>query len=254
MDDRVVVQLALVTDRGEQKALQEGRLLQQHQRLVRVARENHVVEGLSGAGLVLDDHFRRAPVDLAHRAVEMDLVPEARRQRFVDAPGAPVPGLHRSRRLDIEKLQVAGEQRRRHVEHVRCHQEVDEHGLENLVSEIAREPAQVENGAHADVVERVEGTEQPGSRAVEPTEPLQAFEPALEFLDVRLQLAPDVGVEIVRVDAAAVAHAVAEPGIEQLDTVLLHEQENVMVDRGDAGGDGRYRTGSNCRPPAACLR
>ena len=40
------------------------------------------------------------------------------------------------------------------------------------------------------------------------------------------------------VDAAAIFHAVAEPGIDQLDTVLLHEQNNVVVDRGNARGDG----------------
>ena len=43
------------------------------------------------------------------------------------------------------------------------------------------------------------------------------------------------------IDAATILHAVAEPGIDQLDTVLPHEQKNVMVYRGNARGDGNIK-------------
>ena len=42
-------------------------------------------------------------------------------------------------------------------------------------------------------------------------------------------------------DAAAILHAVAEPRIDQLDTVLLHEQKNVMVYGRNARGDGNIK-------------
>ena len=38
------------------------------------------------------------------------------------------------------------------------------------------------------------------------------------------------------VEAPAVPHAVAEAGVEQFDPEPLHEEEDVVVDRGDAGG------------------
>ena len=42
----------------------------------------------------------------------------------------------------------------------------------------------------------------------------------------------------MRIDAAAILHAVAESGIDQFDTMLLHEQKNMMVYGGNARGDG----------------
>ena len=39
--------------------------------------------------------------------------------------------------LDVEELKISAEERRRHVEHVRRHQEVDEHRLQDLVPEVA---------------------------------------------------------------------------------------------------------------------
>ena len=221
-----------VADRGQQPGFEEGRPVEHHQRLVRVAGEDRVVEGLGPAVLVLDDDVRGAPMDLAHRPAEMDAVAEAGRQRLVDAPRAAAPGLHRGRGLDVEELEIAREQRRRHVEHVGRHQEVDEHRLQDLVAKIAREPAEIEHRPHADIVVRVERVEQPGACAVEPAEALHPRQQFLEFGDLRLQLAPDVGVEIVRVDAAAIAHAVAEPGIDGLDPVPAHQQHDVVVDRG----------------------
>ena len=42
----------------------------------------------------------------------------------------------------------------------------------------------------------------------------------------------------MRIDLTAILHAVAEPGIDELDTVLLHEQNDMVVDRGNARSDG----------------
>ena len=168
----------------------------------------------------------------------MNPVAEARRQRLVDAPCAAAPGLHRGRGLDVEELEIAREQRRRHVEHVGRHQEVDEHGLENLVAEIAREPAEIEHGPHADIVIRVERVEEPGPGVVEPAEPLYPREQLLESRNLRLQLPPNVGIVVVRINPAAIAHAVIEAGVDELDAVALHQQQDVVVDRGDARGDG----------------
>ena len=171
-------------------------------------------------------------------AGEIDPVPEVGRQRLVDAPRCAAPGLHRGCGLDVEKLQITHEQRRRHVEHVGRHQEIDEHRLQDLVAEIAREPAQIEHRAHADIVVGVERVQELRPRAVEPAEPFHPGDSLLESHDLGPQLAPDVGVEIVRVNPAAVAHAVIEPRVDELDAVPPHQQEDVVVDRGDARGDG----------------
>ncbi len=54
MHDRMVVDFALVTYRREEVALQKSGVGEDHQRLVRIARENHLVERLLYPGFVLD--------------------------------------------------------------------------------------------------------------------------------------------------------------------------------------------------------
>ncbi len=65
---------------------------------------------------------------------------------------------------------------------------------------------------------------------------MQAPQDPLELLDLGVELPSDIGVEVVGVDIAAVSHAVAEPGIDQLDPESLHQQHDVVVNRRDAGG------------------
>ena len=76
MDDGVVVQLALVANRGEDVALEEAGPVEQHQRLVRVAGEDHLVERLLHSVLVLDHRLGLAPVDLSHGPIQVNLVLE----------------------------------------------------------------------------------------------------------------------------------------------------------------------------------
>ena len=65
---------------------------------------------------------------------------------------------------------------------------------------------------------------------------MQALQDPLELRDLGLELPPDLGVEIVGVDIAAVSHAVAEPGVDQLDSEPLHQQYDVVIHRRYAGG------------------
>ena len=109
-------------------------------------------------------------------------------------------------------------------------------GFRTLVAEITREPAKVEQRSHAEIVERVESVERSGPAPVEATEPFQALQEFLELLDFGLQLPSHAGIKVVSVDVAPILHAVAEPGVEQLDTVLSREENNVVIDRGNAGG------------------
>ena len=199
MHDRMVVEFALVADRGEDVALQERRVVQHHQRLVRVAGEDHRVEPLLRAVLVLNHDVGRPPVHLTDGSVEVDLVPETRRQLLVDPPGALVPRLHRRRDFDVEELEVLREERGGHVEHVRRHQEIDEHRLQDLVPEVPGEAGQVQHRSHADVVEWIEGVQELRARIREPPEAVQHAQDALELPDLVLQLLSDVRIEIVGV-------------------------------------------------------
>ena len=72
---------------------------------------------------------------------------------------------------------------------------------------------------------------------------MQALQDSLEPLNLGSELPPDLGVEIVGVDMATVSHAVAEPGIDQLDTEPLHQQHDVVIHRRDTGGH-RYIEGN----------
>ena len=237
MNDRVVMQFALITDGRKNASLKKCRFIQNHHGLVRVAGKNDIIECFCFSALVLHNYFRLTSVYPANGPVEVYLVPKSSGQIFVDAPRAAVPRLHRGRGFNIEELQITGKQGRGHFEHVGGHQEVDEHRLQYLVPKISGKPAEVENRTHAYVIERVESIEQSGPGPVEPTKPPQAFQEPLEFRDFRLQLPPDIGIEIMGIDAAAILHAVAEFGIDQFDTVLLHEQKNVVVDRRNACSD-----------------
>ena len=80
--------------------------------------------------------------------------------------------------------------------------------------EISGEPAPVENRTHADVVERVESIEQSAPGLIELGEPSKTSHELLEFLDFRLQILPDVGVEIVSIDVTTILYAVAESGVD----------------------------------------
>ena len=61
---------------------------------------------------------------------------EAGWQVLVDPAGSVIPGLHWRRGFNIEELKVPSEECRGHVKDVRRHEEVDEHGLEDLVHEV----------------------------------------------------------------------------------------------------------------------
>ena len=104
--------------------------------------------------------------------------------------------------------------------------------------EVPDNPCEIEDRPHADVVERIQGVHELRPGAGHPAEAVQAFQNALEPGDLGLQVVPDVGVEVVGIQAAAILHAVAEPGIDQVDAVLLHHQHHVVVHRRYAGSDG----------------
>ena len=67
---------------------------------------------------------------------------------------------------------------------------------------------------------------------------MNALQDPLKLCDFVSQFIPDVGVEIVSVDSTAVLHAVVEPGVDEFDAELLHQQQDVVVDRRDTGRDG----------------
>ena len=172
MHDRMVVEFALVPYRRENVALQVRGFVEDHQRLVRVTRENHLVERLLYAGFILDHDAGRLAVHLADRPVEIDLVPEIGRHIVVDASSSLVPRLHGRRGFDIKEFEVPRKERCGQVEHIGRHQEVDEHGLQYLVPEVPGKSAQVQNRPHADVVERIEGIQKLRLGTAQPAEPL----------------------------------------------------------------------------------
>ena len=67
---------------------------------------------------------------------------------------------------------------------------------------------------------------------------MQAPQDSLELRNLELQLLPDIGVEIVGVEPAAVLHAVVESGVDQLDAELIHQQDDVVINRRDTSGHG----------------
>ena len=138
----------------------------------------------------------------------------------------------------VEEFEVSGKERRGHIEDVGRHEEVDEHGLEYLVLEVGGESGEVEDGSHAYVVERVEGVEQLGAGAGQRAEAVEAPEDSLELGYLVAEVSPDVGVEVVGVHGSAVLDAVAEPGVNEFYAEFFHEQQDVLIDGGDAGGDG----------------
>ena len=186
MDDRVVVEFALVTYRRENIAFENRGFVENHQRLVGIARENHVVEGLLHALLVLDHDAGRATVHLPHRAAKIYLVPKVCRQVFVDAPRSPVPCLHGCSGFDIEKFEIPGKERCRHIEHICRHQKIDEHRLQDLIPEVPGKSAQIQNRPHADVIERVEGIQKLGLGTAQPTKPMQTPQDPLELRNLGL--------------------------------------------------------------------
>ena len=132
------------------------------------------------------------PIHFSHGPVKVYLVPKSSRHFLVYTPRTHIPCLHWCCGLYIKKLKVSGKQGRGHVEHICCHQEIDEHRLQNLVPEVSGEPAPVEDRTHADVVKWIESIEQSGSGVVKLTEPFETLKELLELGDFRLQLPPDV--------------------------------------------------------------
>ena len=213
-------------------------MVEDHQGLVRIAGEYHLVERLLFAALVLDHDAGILAVHLSDRPVEVNLVPEIGGQVIVDASCPLVPRLHGRGGFDIEELEIPRKESRRHIEYIGRHQEVDEHGLEYHVPEIAGQTGEVQDHPHADVVEWVECVDKFRPGVGQRTEPVNALQDFLKPGDLQLQFFPDVGVEIVGVDAAAVLDAVVEPGIDQVDAELLHQQDDVVVYGWNTGGDG----------------
>ena len=111
-------------------------------------------------------------------------------------------------------------------------------GLSTLYLKSAGKPAEVEDGAHAHVVEGVESVQEFGPRAVETAKPVQALEKPLELVDLRSELLADVALQVVRIHAAPVRHAVAEPGVDECDAELLRHEQDVVIHGRDARGDG----------------
>ena len=67
---------------------------------------------------------------------------------------------------------------------------------------------------------------------------MQTPQDSLKLCNLELQIPSHAGVEVVCVDTATVPDAVAEPGIEQLDSELLQQQHDVVIYRWNAGGHG----------------
>ncbi len=238
MHDRMVVQFALVPYRRENIALQQRGVVEDHQRLVRVAGEDHLVKRLLHAVFVLDHDAGRLAIHLSDRPVEVDLVPEIGRQVFVDMSGSLVPRLHRGGGFDIKEFEISRKERCGHIKHIGRHQEVDEHGFQYLVPEVPGETGQIQDRPHADVVERIEGVQKFRLGPAQPTEPLQTPQDSLKLYNLGLQLLSDVGVEIVGVNTVTVLHAVTESGIDQFNAKLFHQQQDMVIYRRNAGGDG----------------
>ena len=110
MNDRMVVQFTLVTDRREKTAFQDGRFIQNHQRLVRVARKNDIVKRLCVSVFVLYHYTGWTLEYLSDGPVKVYLVLKASRHFFIDTPRAQVPGLHRGCGFNIEELQIPAKQ------------------------------------------------------------------------------------------------------------------------------------------------
>ena len=181
MDDRKLMDFAVVTYRRENIAFERGRSVEDLQRLVRIAGENHLVKRLPHTVFVLDHDAGRLPIHLCNRPVEVDLVAKVGRQVLVDAPRSLVPRLHGSSLFDIEEFEIPREERCWQIEHIRCQHEIDEHGFQDLVPEVRGKSSQIQDRPHADVIERVEGVQQLGLGTAQPTKPMQTPQNSLEL-------------------------------------------------------------------------
>ena len=66
---------------------------------------------------------------------------------------------------------------------------------------------------------------------------MQTPQGSLKLGNLRLQLLSYGPVEIVGVDMAAVLHAVAESGVDQFNTELSHQQQDVVLYGQNTGGE-----------------
>ena len=59
--------------------------------------------------------------------------------------------------FNIKEFKIPGKERSQHIEHIGRHQEIDKHGLQNLVPEVPEKTCQIQHRSHTDVIEQVEG-------------------------------------------------------------------------------------------------
>ena len=67
---------------------------------------------------------------------------------------------------------------------------------------------------------------------------MQTSQDSLELCNLELQLLSDFGIEFVGIYTIAVMNAVTEFRIDQFDAELFHQQQDVVINRGDTGGNG----------------
>ncbi|MEO3813289.1 hypothetical protein ABGB17_30170 [Sphaerisporangium sp. B11E5] len=168
--DRLAVHRVVVADRAEDQAFTERGRGEDGEGAAGVTSEDDLVEAGLPARRVPDDHPPGVADHPGDPPAEVDLVPEPRRHRLVDRPGATVPGTPPRRRVQVEETHVEGEQRSRQADGLPRQHEVDELRFEHLVLELLGDAGHAEKPAHADEVEGIEERDQHGRGPVEDVE------------------------------------------------------------------------------------
>ncbi len=167
----------------------------------------------------------------------MDAVGKAFRHPLVDGASSAFPGHHRCCALDVEEIQVAGEQRSWHVEDTAGEHEIDEQRLEHPGAELGRQPKQVEHASHAQVVKRIGRREQKRWPTVERVKAPEKAEQGPEPADILREPAPEPRGEVVRIAIITALDRVAESCRHRLDANRVHELHKVRVGRRDEARD-----------------